>query len=69
MGYQEKPKITITGGNGIGCVLESNLVSAKINGFLKGDCGVNVADNEITFDDKILFEDNEQLFMEIPEGI
>ena len=61
VGYQEKPKITITGGNGIGCVLESNLVSAKINGFLKGDSGVNVADNEITFDDKILFEDNEQL--------
>jgi hypothetical protein len=61
VGYQDKPKITITGGNGIGCVLESNLVSAKISGFLKGDFGVNVVDNEITFDDKILFEDNEQL--------
>jgi hypothetical protein len=61
VGYQDKPKITITGGNGTGCVLESNLISAKINGFFKGDFGVDVVDNEITFDEKILFEDNEEL--------
>ena len=61
VGYQDKPKITITGGNGTGCVLESNLVSAKISGLFKGDSGVNVVDNKITFGDKILFEDNEQL--------
>ena len=30
IGYQAKPKITITGGNGIGCVLETNLVSSRI---------------------------------------
>ena len=61
VGYQDKPKITITGGNGTGCVLESNLVSAKISGLFKGDSGVNAVDNKITFGDKILFEDNEQL--------
>jgi len=61
VGYQDKPKITITGGNGTGCVLESNLVSVKITGSVKGNSGVNIIDNEITFNDQILFQDNEQL--------
>ena len=30
IGYQSKPKITLTGGNGSGAVLESNLVKQKI---------------------------------------
>ena len=50
VGYQNKPKITISGGNGSGCVLESNLVSAKIVASFKGDSAVSVASNTITFD-------------------
>lgn len=61
VGYQSKPKITIVGGNGSGCVLESNLVSAKITAKFKGNTGVSVASNTITFDDPILFDDNEEV--------
>jgi hypothetical protein len=34
-GYQEKPKITITGGNGVGCLLESNFVKTRISAGFK----------------------------------
>ncbi len=61
VGYRDKPKITISGGNGSGCVLESNLVSAKIVASFKGDSAVSVASNTITFDEQILFEDNEEV--------
>jgi hypothetical protein len=61
IGYQTKPKITITGGNGVGCVLESNLVSSKITASFKSDVGVSVASNTITFEDNILFDDNEEV--------
>ena len=30
IGYQEKPKITVSGGNGVGAVLESNFVKGRI---------------------------------------
>ena len=61
VGYQNKPKITITGGNGQGCVLESNLVSSKITSFFNAKDGVNVIDDEITFDSTIAFENNEEI--------
>jgi len=61
VGYQTKPKITVTGGNGVGCVLESNLVSSKITASFKSDVGVSVANNTITFEDPILFDDNEEV--------
>ena len=61
VGYQSKPKITIIGGNGSGCVLETNLVSARINAKFKGNSGVSIASNTITFDDPILFDDNEEV--------
>jgi photosystem II stability/assembly factor-like uncharacterized protein len=61
VGYQTKPKITITGGNGTGCVLESNLVSSKITSSFKSDVGVSVLNNTITFEDPILFDDNEEV--------
>ena len=61
VGYQNKPKITISGGNGSGCVLDSNLVSAKIIASFKGDSGVSIASNTITFDEQVLFEDNEEV--------
>jgi hypothetical protein len=61
VGYQKKPKITISGGNGSGCVLESNLVSAKIVASFKAETAVSVASNTITFNEQILFEDNEEV--------
>ena len=61
VGYRGKPKITISGGNGSGCVLESNLVSSKIVASFKGDSAVSVASNTITFDEQLLFEDNEEV--------
>jgi hypothetical protein len=61
IGYQNKPKITISGGNGSGCVLDSNLVSAKITTSFKGDSNVSIASNTITFDEQVLFEDNEEV--------
>lgn len=62
VGYQIKPKITISGGNGKGCVLESNLVSSRIISNFKGNVnGVNLIDNTITTEDKILFDDGEEV--------
>ena len=61
VGYQNKPKIIISGGNGSGCVLDSNLVSSKIIASFKGGLGVSIASNTITFDEQVLFEDNEEV--------
>jgi hypothetical protein len=61
VGYQTKPKITVTGGNGVGCILESNLVSSKITASFKSDIGVSAVNNTITFEDNILFDDNEEV--------
>jgi hypothetical protein len=61
VGYQTKPKITISGGNGSDCVLESNLVSAKIVAKFKGNSSVSVGNDTITFDEQLLFDDNEEV--------
>ena len=60
-GYQEKPKIAITGGNGRGCVLESNFVSTQVSVGFKADLNVVTADNTIQFLTSIPFEDGEQV--------
>lgn len=60
-GYQEKPKITITGGNGRGCVLESNFVSTQVSSGFKADLNVSPANNTIQFLTSIPFEDGEQI--------
>lgn len=60
-GYQEKPKITITGGNGVGCVLESNFVKSKVSAGFKADINVNTIENTIQFLNSIPFEDGEEI--------
>ena len=60
-GYQEKPKITIEGGNGVGCALESNLVTTKVSAGFKADVNVSTSTNEITFLTTIPFEDGEEI--------
>jgi hypothetical protein len=49
IGYQEKPKITVEGGNGDGAVLESNFVKGKIIVNFKAD-GTSVNSNSETID-------------------
>ncbi len=62
VGYQIKPKITISGGNGIGAVLESNLVSSRIRVNFKGNVnGVNVSENTFITEDRILFDEGEEV--------
>jgi hypothetical protein len=61
VGYQSKPKITITGGNGRGCSLESNLVKSRIELGFKADNDVSIANNTITFSNRVLFEDGEEV--------
>ena len=61
VGYQSKPKIKISGGNGSGAVLESNLVSSRISVGFKGDTGVSVADNTLTTIDDVLFVNGEEV--------
>ena len=61
VGYQTKPKISISGGNGSDCVLESNLVSAKIVAKFKGDSAVSLVYDTITFDEQLLLDDNEEV--------
>jgi len=60
-GYQEKPKITITGGNGVGCALESNFVTTRVSAGFKADVNVTTADNTIQFLSRIPFEDGEEI--------
>jgi len=60
-GYQEKPKITITGGNGVGCALESNFVSTRVSSGFKADINVTTANNTIQFLSSIPFEDGEEV--------
>ena len=61
VGYQSKPKIKISGGNGSGAVLESNLVSSRISVGFKGDTGVSIADNTLTTIDDVLFVNGEEV--------
>ena len=57
IGYQEKPKITVTGGNGIGAVLESNFVRGRIIANFRADgSSVNVGSDTIDFPDKHNFQ-------------
>jgi len=60
-GYQEKPKITITGGNGIGCILDSNFVKTRVSAGFKADLNVSTANNTIQFLNTIPFEDGEEV--------
>jgi hypothetical protein len=61
VGYQSKPKITISGGNGRGCSLESNLVKSRIESGFKADSDVSILNNTITFLNRVLFEDGEEI--------
>ena len=57
IGYQEKPKITVEGGNGTGAVLESNLVKGRIVANFKADgSSVNTTDETVTFEERHNFE-------------
>ncbi|MFZ9376659.1 MAG: hypothetical protein ACO25K_06005, partial [Candidatus Fonsibacter ubiquis] len=49
IGYQNKPKITITGGNGNGCILESNLVKTRLRVGFKPEISIDLPTNSITF--------------------
>ena len=60
-GYQEKPKITITGGNGIGCILDCNFVKTRVSAGFKADLNVSTPDNTIQFLTTIPFEDGEEI--------
>ena len=60
-GYQEKPKITITGGNGVGCVLESNFVKSRVSAGFKADLNINTTNNTIQFLTSVPFADGEEV--------
>ena len=65
IGYQEKPKITVTGGNGTGAVLESNFVRGRIIANFRADgSSVNVASNTIDFPEKHNFQVGEGIIYE-----
>ena len=50
VGYASKPEISITGGNGTGCVLESNLVKTRtVLQFKPTQPGIDIAANTINF--------------------
>lgn len=61
IGYQEKPKISISGGNGRGCALESNLVKSRLSYGFKSEVNVDFASNTISFLTNILFGDGEEV--------
>ena len=62
IGYEIKPKITLTGGNGTGAVVEPNLVKSKVNAAFRGDGnGVNTALNIITFTEPHNFNNCEEV--------
>jgi len=61
IGYQEKPKISIVGGNGKGCILESNLVKSKINVGFRPSTDINPAADTITFAKNHNFDDAEEV--------
>jgi hypothetical protein len=59
IGYQSKPKITLTGGNGSGAVLESNLVKTRITSNFKA---TGIYDNSIIFSQNHNFNNSEEVF-------
>ena len=62
IGYQEKPKITVSGGNGTGAVLESNLVRGSIVVNFKADgTSVDTFDESVLFPERHNFEEGEAI--------
>lgn len=62
VGYSRKPKITISGGNGVGARLETNLVKSRIVSGFRADnsgIGVDLTTNTITFIGNHNFDDGE----------
>ena len=59
IGYQSKPKITLTGGNGSGAVLESNLVKKRITSNFKA---TSIYSNSINFSQNHNFDNFEEVF-------
>jgi hypothetical protein len=59
IGYQSKPKITLTGGNGSGAVLESNLVKTRIISNFKA---TSIYSNSINFSQNHNFDNSEEVF-------
>ena len=59
IGYQSKPKITLTGGNGYGAVLESNLVKTRITSNFKT---TSIYSNSINFSQNHNFDNSEEVF-------
>jgi hypothetical protein len=59
IGYQSKPKITLTGGNGSGAVLESNLVKTRIISNFKA---TSIYSNSIIFSQNHNIDNFEEVF-------
>jgi hypothetical protein len=59
IGYQSKPKISLTGGNGSGAVLESNLVKTRITSNFKAS---GIISNSIIFSQNHNFVNSEEVF-------
>ena len=59
IGYQSKPKIILTGGNGSGAVLESNLVKTRIISNFKAS---SIYSNSIIFSQNHNFDNSEEVF-------
>ena len=59
IGYQSKPKIILTGGNGSGAVLESNLVKTRITSNFKA---TSIYNNSIIFSQNHNFDTFEEVF-------
>ncbi|MEY4342898.1 MAG: Synechococcus phage, partial [Pseudomonadota bacterium] len=59
IGYQSKPKITLTGGNGYGAVLESNLVKTRIISNFKA---TSIYSDSINFLQNHNFDNSEEVF-------
>ena len=62
VGYATKPEISITGGNGTGCVLESNLVKTRtVLQFKPTQPGIDIAANTINFGENHNFQVGEEV--------
>ena len=61
IGYQSKPKITIIGGNGSGCILDSNFVKSRISVGFRPETSVSIASNTLTFLNNHNFDDGEEI--------
>ena len=59
IGYQSKPKITLTGGNGSGAVLESNLIKTRIISNFKA---TSIYSDSINFLQNHNFDNSEEIF-------